>query len=80
MHISISGFPADVEAHDIQEALENYGAAVTSVTLEPDSGGHTMAVVDVDTDETGARVLAEKISGRIWQGKRLRARAFLFMK
>jgi len=80
MHISIAGFPADVEEEDIRKALENHGAMVHSVTLEPNSGDHTLAVVDVETDETGARALAERINGRIWRGRRLRARAFLFLK
>ncbi len=80
MHISIAGFPQDVEEEEIRRALEEAGARVRSVTMEPDSGGHTMAVVDVDTDETGARALAEAINGRMWRGRRLRARAFLFLK
>jgi len=78
MHISIGGFPEEVDEAQIREALEAYGAEVESVTLEPDSGGHTLAVVEVATDKTGAKILAEAINGRIWQGHRLRARAFLF--
>ena len=37
-------------------------------------------MVDVDTDETGAKIIAERINGHVWKGKRLRARAYLFMK
>lgn len=81
MHISISGFPADTSEEEIREALEESGATVTKITMEPsDSGKRTLAVVDVDTDETGAKVIAERIDGHVWKGRRLTARAYLFLK
>jgi hypothetical protein len=81
MHLSISGFPDDTEEEEIRTALEEFGATVNTITMEPsDDGGHTLALVDVDTDDTGAKIIAEKINGRIWKGKRLRARAYLFLK
>ncbi len=78
MHISIGGFPEQVTEAEIREALERFGAKVKSVTLEPGSGDHTLALVDVETDEPGAKALAERINGYIWKGKRLRSRVFLF--
>jgi len=81
MRISISGFPEDTGEDEIRSALENFGATVDRITMEPsDNGKRTLAVVDVDTDDTGAKMLAEKINGRIWKGQRLRARAYLFLK
>ncbi len=81
MRISISGFPEDTSESEIRTALEDFGATVKQITMEPsDDGKRTLAVVDVDTDETGAKIIAEKINGRIWKGRRLRARAYLFMK
>jgi hypothetical protein len=80
MHNSIGGFPAEVEEKEIREALAAYGVPITDVTLAPDSGGHTLALVDVDTDELGAKALAEKLNGHIWRGRRLRARAHLFFE
>ncbi len=81
MRISIAGFPADVEKEEIAAALAEHGVAVRTVTLEPDGDGkRTLAVVDVDTDETGARALAERLDGRIWRDHKLRARAHLFLK
>lgn len=81
MHISIANFPADTTKEEIREALEEAGATVLKVTLEPsDNGKRTLAVVEVDTDETGARALAESLNGHLWKGKQLRARAYLFLK
>ena len=81
MRISISGFPADTTDEEIRSAFEDFGATVNGITMEPsDDGKRTLAVVDVDTDETGAKMLAEKINGHIWKGQRLRARAYLFLK
>ncbi len=78
MYISIGGFPEQVTETEIREALERFGAKVSSVTLEPGSGDYTLALVDVDTDESGAKALAERINGHVWKGKRLRSRVFLF--
>jgi len=81
MHISISGFPADTGEDEIRTALEAFGATVNAITMEPsDNGKRPLAVVDVDTDETGAKIIAERINGHIWKGKRLLARAYLFLK
>ncbi len=81
MRISIAGFPAKVDEDEIKAALAEHGVPVRSVTLEPDNDGkRTLAVVDVDTDETGARALAERLDGRIWRDHKLRARAHLFLK
>ena len=71
----------DAEWGEIREALENYGAVVNKVTIEaPEKEGRYLAIVDVDTDETGVKVLTEQINGRVWKGQKLRANAYLFLK
>lgn len=81
MHISVSGFPPDTTEEELKEPLEEFGAAVKSIKIEPSEDDHNyMALIDVDTDETGCKILAEKINGRVWKGRKLRARYFLFVK
>ncbi|WP_456406011.1 hypothetical protein [Thiolapillus sp.] len=81
MHIGISGFPPETSEADIREPLEEFGAIVKEITIQPsDQEDRYLAIVDVDTDETGCKVLVEKINGKIWKGKRLRAIQYLFVK
>ncbi|MEA3291172.1 MAG: RNA-binding protein, partial [Pseudomonadota bacterium] len=81
MNIGISGFPPDTSEADIREALEKYGAIINKITIQPSKreDGY-LANVDVDTDETGCKVLVEKINGVFWKGRKLRAHSYLFLK
>ena len=80
MHISISGFPPETTEDELREPLEEYGAVIKHITIEPSKNkDNYTAIIDVDTDETGCKLLAEKINGHIWKGKRLRARYYLFL-
>jgi nucleoside-triphosphatase THEP1 len=70
----ISGFPKDTTAEEIREALEASGVPVTGIVIEPGSSeDRNVALVDVDTDATGMRVLTERLDGFVWKGHRLRA-------
>ncbi|WP_041066868.1 hypothetical protein [Thiolapillus brandeum] len=81
MHISVSGFPPGTTEEELREPLEEFGAVIKSIKIEPSEDDHNqMALINVDTDETGCKILAEKINGRIWKGRKLRARYFLFVK
>ncbi len=81
MHISISGFPPDTTEQDLREPLEEFGAIVKSIRIEPSDDDHNyLALIDVDTDETGCKVLADRINGHVWKGRKLRARYYLFVK
>ena len=81
MHISVSGFPPDTTEEELREPLEEFGAIIKNIKIEPSEDDHNyMALIDVDTDETGCKILAEKINGRVWKGRKLRARYFLFVK
>ena len=78
MEIIIAGFPPETTEDEIKEALETYGVTTCKVTiLKSHDPSRYTATVDVDTDETGCRVLAEKINGTVWKGKKLRANYFL---
>jgi hypothetical protein len=81
MHISISGFLPETTEEELREPLEEFGAVVKGITIEPSEDDHNyMAIVDVDTDEIGCKVLADKINGKVWKGRKLRARYYLFVK
>ena len=80
MNIGISGFPPDTSEEEIREALEEFGAVVTSVMIttseDPD---RYVATVDIDTDKLGMKVIAEKINGTVGKGKRLVAMGYLYL-
>ena len=81
MHISVSGFPPDTTEEELREPLEEFGAIIKNIKIEPSEDDHNyMALIDVDTDKTGCRILADRINGRVWKGRKLRARYFLFVK
>ena len=81
MHISVTGFPPDTTEEELREPFEKFGAVIKNIKIEPSEDDHNyMALIDVDTDETGCRILADKINGRVWKGRKLRARYFLFVK
>jgi len=59
MDISIGGFPPDTTEAEIREPLEEFGAVINKITIQPsEKEGGYMAIVDVDTDETGCMLLA----------------------
>ncbi len=81
MKISIGGFPPDTTEEEIRKPLEEFGAVINKISIQPsEKEGGYMAILDVDTDETGCKVLAEQINGKMWKGKQLRARSFMFLK
>lgn len=81
MHISIGGFPPGTTEAEIREPLEEFGAVINEITIQSsEKDGGYIAIVDVDTDETGCKVLAEKINGKLWKGVALRAKSYLFLK
>ncbi len=81
MNIGIGGFPPGTSEAEIREPLEEFGAVINKITIQPsDREDGYLAIVDVDTDDTGCKILVEKINGKIWKGKRLRAINYLFVK
>ena len=81
MHIGISGFPAGTTEEEVKAALESYGAPIISVEFkESDDPERIVALVDVDTNEIGRKVLAEKIDGHVWKGRKLSAQSYLLFK
>ena len=81
MKISIGGFPPDTTETEIREPLEEFGAVINKITIQPsEKESRYMAILDVDTDEAGCKVLAEQINGKVWKGRKLRARSYLFLK
>ena len=80
MNIGISGFPPDTSEEEIREALEEFGAVVTSVMITPsEDPDRYVATVDIDTDKLGMKVIADKINGTVWKGKRLVAMGYLYL-
>ncbi len=70
----IFGFPKGTTVEEIREALEAAGVPVARVQIEPGTHqGADVALVGVDTDATGIRVLAQRLNGLVWKGHRLEA-------
>jgi hypothetical protein len=81
MHITISGFPPDTKEEDLRTPLEEFGAKILDITIQPSKNEAAyMAIVEVDTDATGSKALAGRIDGILWRGNKLRARYYLFIK
>jgi len=80
MNIGISGFPPDTSEEEIREALEEFGAVVTSVMITPsEDPDRYVANVNIDTDKLGMKVIADKINGTVWKGKKLAASGYLYL-
>lgn len=81
MKIGIGSFPPETDATEIRQAPEEFGVPVNEVTIEasPDPNRH-LALIDADVDEAAARVLVDKIDGKMWKGKQLRAERYLMFK
>ena len=78
MNLSIRGFPADTTEQEIRDALEKFGAKVNSVEIMlSENPDRHLAVVDIDTDRLGIDVIADRINGVVWKGKRLVAQGTL---
>ena len=81
MKIGVGGFPPETDAEEIRQALEDFGVPVNEVTIgaSPDPSRY-LALIYADVDEAGARVLVDKIDGKMWKGKQLRADRYLMFK
>ena len=70
----ISGFPKETSEGEIRGALESAGVPVKAILIERQgSEERPIALVEVDTDRNGMRVLTERLDGLVWKGHRLRA-------
>ena len=79
MNLGISGFPPDTTEEEVHEALEKFGAVIQGVIITPSTDpDRYLATVTIDTNRTGIKVLAKKIDGTTWKGKRLSAADFLY--
>lgn len=81
MKIAVRGFPPETTEEEIREALEKYGAVVEKIVIEPAKNPEEyLALIEIDTDETGCQVLADAINGTVWKDRRLRADRFMFTR
>ena len=71
MRIVIGNLPDDVSEESIREALKPF-APVEKVKLVKESGTPS-AVIEMEMTRASAEALAKRISGRIYQGRDLRA-------
>jgi hypothetical protein len=79
MNIAIEGFPPETTEDEIGTALAEYGVPVEKLEIHPSKDPNQyLAVVSVDTNEAGIKVLAQKINGQVWKGRRLSAEYFLY--
>lgn len=71
MRVVIGNLPDDVSEDGIREALRPF-APVDKILLVKDSGAPS-AVIDMEMTRGQAEALAERINGRMHQGRSLRA-------
>jgi len=71
MHIVIGNLPDDVSEEGIREALSPF-APVDKIKLLKESGTPS-ALIDTELTRADAEALANRINGRIYQGRELRA-------
>ena len=71
MRIVIGNLPDDASEESIREALKPF-APVEKVKLVKESGAPS-AVIEMEMTRASAEALAKRISGRIFQGRGLRA-------
>jgi len=71
MRIVIGNLPDDVSEESIQEALSPF-APVENIKLVHESGAPT-AIIELETTRPHAENLANRIRGRLYQGKPLNA-------
>jgi RNA recognition motif-containing protein len=71
MRIVIANLPDDASEESVREALKGF-APVERIKLVKDSGTPS-AVIDMEMTRASAEALAKRISGRIYQGRGLRA-------
>ena len=71
MRIVIGNLPDDVDEEGIRDALSPF-APVEAIKLVHDSGAPT-ALIEMETTRPHAEQLAERIRGRLYQGRALNA-------
>jgi RNA recognition motif-containing protein len=71
MRILIGNLPDDVDEDSIRDALSPF-APVEAIKLVHESGAPT-ALIELETTRTEAQQLADRIRGRLYQGKPLNA-------
>jgi len=71
MHIVIGNLPDDVSEEGIREALSPF-APVDKIKLLKESGTPS-ALIDTELTRADAEALANRINGRVYHGRELRA-------
>lgn len=71
MRIVIGNLPDDASEESLREALKPF-APVESIKLVKESGAPS-ALIEMEMTRASAEALAKRISGRIYQGRDLRA-------
>ena len=71
MRIVVANLPDDISEEGLREALSAF-APVNSITLARESGMPS-GLIEVDMTRAQAEALAKRITGRIYQGRALRA-------
>lgn len=76
MNVVIRNLPDGTTRDEIVEILKEHGVPVTAVTMNNEGDEQKLvAVVAMDTDQSGAAALVKMVDGKFWKGKTLHARA-----
>lgn len=74
MNVIITNLPDNTSEEEIGELLKEIGVPVTGVTLTNEGDEERfVAVVALDTDQSGATALVKMLHGKLWRGKTLEA-------
>lgn len=80
MHISIDNLPPGVTVEELREFLGASDEIENIRLTDAGDADNVVAVVTVNTSQTGANAMAEFIDGRFYKERRVSARAMTLLK
>jgi hypothetical protein len=80
MHINIDNLPPGVTVEELREFLGASDEIENIQLTDAGNADNVVAVVTVNTSQTGAKAMAEFIDGRFYKERRVSARALTLLK
>jgi len=80
MHINIDNLPPGVTVEELREFLGTSDEIENIQLTDAGNADNVVAVVTVNTSQTGANAMAEFIDGRFYKERRVSARALTLLK
>lgn len=80
MHINIDNLPPGVTVEDVREFIGDSDEIESIQLTDAGNADNVVAVVTVNTSQTGANAMAEFINGRFFKDRRVSAQALALLK